>query len=314
MRDFKRKDSDSDESVLAREWAAKQAQAEVTSEERDRLTQTLTASPSTSVNASLVLDLSSSSNPKLHEVRSRKLFLFLIAMIFFKCPIFQSVSSVEPPWKKKCEQLRGEFFISFSAMIDPKLWQPRFIFFCVLNLFIGAVVLLPWVFIHSYALGKEINAPSANDILACMGISYAIGQICFGLLADYLNAYILFDFCVVLCGIACLTIGYCETLFSLMGFGILFALVMGGSMALYSLILVDLVGENRLYAAFGVYLPFVGVGNLIGSLLSGWASDVHSYSIMFKGGGALLLILSVLLIPLLILPLRSFGIRSVKKV
>lgn len=216
-------------------------------------------------------------------------------------------------WKKRVEQLRGEFQSSFSAMLDRKLLHSRFLFFCVLNLFIGAAVLQPWVFIYNYATGKRISKENASNILASMGISYAIGQIGLGLMADYLNAYLLFDICVAVCGIVCFAFGYAETFPALMALGVLFALAMGGTMALYSLILVDLVGEDRLYAAFGVYLPFVGCGNLFGSLLSGWASDVHSYSIMFKGGGALLVILSAILLPFLFLPLRSFGIRTVGK-
>ncbi len=209
--------------------------------------------------------------------------------------------------------LREEFTASFSAMLEPQLWHRRFVFFCLLNLFVGSAVIQPWTFIYSFARSVGVPAGPASSILSSMGISLALGQIGFGFLADFLNAYLLFDVCVLACGIFCFCISYATSLAPFLALGVLFAAAMGGVMALYSLIVVDLVGESRLIPAFGVYLPFVGCGNLIGSLVSGWASERASYRLMFQGGGALLVLLSAATLPFLCRPLRAFGVLSVRK-
>ena len=85
-----------------------------------------------------------------------------------------------------------------------------------------------------------------------------------------MNRLLLFILTLVISGIATMIAPLCgSSVISHIGYASLFGYFSGGYVALTPIILVDIVGIEKLSDAFGVLLLFVGVATAIGSPIVG---------------------------------------------
>nr|XP_027225383.1 monocarboxylate transporter 14-like [Penaeus vannamei] len=130
------------------------------------------------------------------------------------------------------------------------------------------------------------NGPSY--LLSVIGISNTVSRILLGYISDqpWVNRLYLYNIALTLCGIGtCMSIwfySYASQIF----YAIVFGSMSGAYVGLTSVVLVDLLGMERLTNAFGLLLMFQGIASVLGPPMCGALFDLtgsYDYSFLLAG-------------------------------
>lgn len=175
-----------------------------------------------------------------------------------------------------------------SLMDWTLLTDEIFILFAVSNFCTSLGFNAPYVFIVDRAIHLGIPDSQASSLLAVIGISNTISRIVLGYISDqpWVNRLYLYNVALTLCGL-----GTCASIwFNTYGWQIFYAAVFGSTSGAYvgltSVVLVDLLGMERLTNAFGLLLLCQGVASLIGPPMCAFLFDKtlsYDYSFLLAG-------------------------------
>lgn len=170
------------------------------------------------------------------------------------------------------------------------LKDPVFMLIGISNLFGMAGLYVPFVYLVDCATADGIDSSSASFLLSIIGIVNSIGRIACGYFADFpqVNALFVNNLCLSLAAVSVAFIPFCHTYIAYATISVLFAIAVSGYISLSSIILVDLLGLEKLTNAFGLLILFRGTAALVGSPLAGGLYDAtQSYDVPFYVAGAL---------------------------
>lgn len=189
---------------------------------------------------------------------------------------------------------------AFVEMMDFGLMKDMiFLMFGFSNFFTNIGFNVPFVYTKDRAVGMNIaNEDRASFLLSVIGITNTIGRVILGYLSDrsWVNRLWLYNASLTLCGFATAFSSLCFD-YTLMAFyAATFGATAGAYVSLTSVILVDLLGLDKLTNAFGLLLVFEGVACLIGPPITGWLYDyTGSYDPGFSVSGAMIAVSGLML-------------------
>lgn len=190
-----------------------------------------------------------------------------------------------------CLALPDAFKQALGAMMDLSLLKdPAFLCIGISNIFGMAGLYVPFVYLVDAAVLSGIEPKSASFLISIIGITNTFGRIGCGYIADFpkVNSLLLNNICLVLSTISVAAVPLCSSYTSYVIVAILFGIAISGYISLTSIILVDLLGLDKLTNAFGLLILFRGAACIVGSPLAGILYDMTlSYSISFSVAGAL---------------------------
>lgn len=190
-----------------------------------------------------------------------------------------------------------------------------FIVFTISNFCTSIGFSIPYVYLVPQAELLNISNESASYLISVIGIANTVGRIILGYLADkpWVNRLWVYNVCLTLCGVSTGLSIYCQTFEALVVYSIVFGFTIGAYVGLTSVILVDLLGLDKLTNAFGLLLLFQGIASLMGPPLAGWLYDLtSSYDPGFLLGGITIAISGVILF--LIPPMQRRVERKLKQI
>ena len=116
-----------------------------------------------------------------------------------------------------------------------------------------------------------MSGKDAAFLLSVIGIANTIGRIILGWLSDrgWINRLYLYNSCLVVCGISMGLSVFCNTYISQAVYCAIFGVTSGAYVGLTSVVLVDLLGLDKLTNAFGLLLMFQGIASVIGPPIIG---------------------------------------------
>lgn len=179
--------------------------------------------------------------------------------------------------KKKCH-IKNKFLNATIKLIKHLfpisiIKNPTFLLFGISNFIFYMWHEIPMMFIRDYA--DECKCMKNYEIwfifISC-GIANAIGQWIYGYLGDCekINEKILYAVSTIVCGITVLTIPFVLNHLALMITDqILFGVFLSANYVLNSIILVEILGVDKLTDAYGLLLLLQGFALVIGSPLAG---------------------------------------------
>ncbi|KAJ8911076.1 hypothetical protein NQ315_015248 [Exocentrus adspersus] len=184
------------------------------------------------------------------------------------------------------------------------LKDPVFTLIGISNFFAMAALYVPFIYLVDYAKSNDIKAENASFLLSVMGITNTIGRIVCGYITDLpqVNALLVNNVCLVIATLSVGAIPLCQTYSAYVVAAVCFAIAVAGFISLSSIILVDLLGLDRLTSAFGLLTFFRGAAALIGTPLAGSLYDTtQTYQLPFYVAGSLFATAAVIssIIPLL---------------
>lgn len=133
-------------------------------------------------------------------------------------------------------------------------------------------------------------------MVSIIGITNTLGRVACGYIADFpqVDSLLLNNICLIISTVAVAAIPFCHSYPAYIIMSILFGIAISGYISLTSIILVDLLGLDKLTNAFGLLILFRGAAAIIGSPLAGAVYDAtQSYSIPFFMAGFFFLISTV---------------------
>uniref|UniRef100_A0A453YHT2 Major facilitator superfamily (MFS) profile domain-containing protein n=1 Tax=Anopheles arabiensis TaxID=7173 RepID=A0A453YHT2_ANOAR len=190
-----------------------------------------------------------------------------------------------------CLALPESFKNAIGAMMDVSLLRdPVFMMIGVSNIFGMAGLYVPFVYLVDAAVLDGIEQNSASFLISIIGITNTVGRIVCGYVADFpqVDALFLNNICLVISTVAVALTPFCHSYAAYVAMAIAFGIAIAGYISLTSIILVDLLGLDKLTNAFGLLILFRGAATIVGSPLAGALYDAtQSYSIPFFVAGGL---------------------------
>ncbi|XP_003745670.2 monocarboxylate transporter 12-like [Galendromus occidentalis] len=179
--------------------------------------------------------------------------------------------------------------ITDSIDIALLLKSPIFILFALSNFFTSIGFNVPYVYIADIARRQlNVDDSKASLLLSLIGLSNTASRVLLGYLSDKrcVNRILLYNVCIATCGVATALSIFCTDYVQLSVYCIIFGATSGAFISLTSVILVDLMGLEKLNNAFGLVLLFEGIACLIGPPLTGWIFDwtgSYNWGFIFSG-------------------------------
>lgn len=199
--------------------------------------------------------------------------------------------------------------MNFSILKDP-----IFIIFTVSNFLTSIGFNIPYVYLVSQATVLGIDRERGSYLLGVIGIANTVGRIILGYLSDkpWVNRLLVYNLSLTICGLATAFSVLCLDFYSLATYSAVFGFTIGAYVGLTSVILVDLLGLEKLTNAFGLLLLFQGIASFLGPPLAGWLYDItESYKPGFILAGSTIAISGTMLF--LIPPLQRYLARKARK-
>ncbi|XP_011145465.1 monocarboxylate transporter 3 isoform X2 [Harpegnathos saltator] len=188
-----------------------------------------------------------------------------------------------------CLVLPDSFKEALATMMDMSLLKdPVFLLIGISNVFGMAGLYVPFVYLVDAAKLDGIESNSASFLLSIIGITNTIGRVACGYVADFpqVDSLLLNNICLIISTIAVAATPFCHSYAAYIIMSIFFGIAISGYISLTSIILVDLLGLDKLTNAFGLLILFRGAAAIVGSPLAGAVYDAtQSYSIPFFMAG-----------------------------
>ncbi|KAG8181256.1 hypothetical protein JTE90_013027 [Oedothorax gibbosus] len=198
--------------------------------------------------------------------------------------------------KKKshlCPRLPKSMAYTLKEIFDFSLLKEKpFMVACFAN-FLGMMgFYIPFVYITDSSVEKGVSRDSAAFLLSIIGITNLLGRLIFGWIVDKTNirALDINNMCLGVSGISVLFIPFCFSYASIVAVCSIFSMFVSAYISLTSIILVEMVGLDRLTNSFGLLSLFRGTSSILGPPLAGSVYDwTGSYDIPFYLAGSLLI-------------------------
>uniref|UniRef100_A0A8R1DWE0 MFS domain-containing protein n=1 Tax=Caenorhabditis japonica TaxID=281687 RepID=A0A8R1DWE0_CAEJA len=201
-------------------------------------------------------------------------------------------------------------FKTISNMLSlPLLMDPTFLLFALSNLLTSVGFNSPLYFLPLHAAKIGLDQIEGSKVLSAFGISNTIGRIIFGVVADHKlplpfglgedtarNRLWMYNISLTICGVLTTFCYKFVGFIPLSVYSASFGFSIASYICLTSVILVDLLGLDKLTNAFGLLLLWQGVGTVFGPPVSGYLADLTgNYTLSFVFCGINLLISGIML-------------------
>ncbi|XP_037913959.1 uncharacterized protein LOC119653442 isoform X3 [Hermetia illucens] len=184
-----------------------------------------------------------------------------------------------------CFTLPESFKSALGAMLDVSLLKDAvFMMIGISNVFGMAGLYVPFVYLVDAAVLDGIDEGQASLLLSIIGVTNTVGRVAFGYIADFpkVDSLLLNNICLLISTIAVGLTPFCKSYAAYVTMAIFFGIAVSGYISLTSIILVDLLGLDKLTNAFGLLILFRGFATIIGSPLAGAVYDAtQTYTIPF---------------------------------
>lgn len=188
---------------------------------------------------------------------------------------------------------------TLREMLDLSLLKdPIFIVFTISNFCTSIGFSIPYVYIVAQAEKQGISENYSSYLLSVIGIANTVGRIILGYLSDkpWVNRLWVYNVCLTVCGISTVLSAFCYDFLTFSIYSTAYGFTIGAYVGLTSVILVDLLGLNKLTNAFGLLLLFQGIASLLGPPIAGWLYDaLDSYNPGFIVAGVTIAISGLML-------------------
>ncbi|XP_017054587.1 monocarboxylate transporter 12 isoform X2 [Drosophila ficusphila] len=183
---------------------------------------------------------------------------------------------------------------TFAEMMNFSLLKDViFVIFSVSNFCTSIGFNVPYLYVATYADTLKLTKTDASHLIATIGVANTVGRIILGYISDkpWVNRLLVYNVCLTACGVSTAMVPLCHDFQSLVIYCAAFGFTIGAYVGLTSVILVDLLGLDKLTNAFGLLLLFQGIASFIGPPIGGWMYDLtDSYSPAFLMAGLMIAI------------------------
>lgn len=203
---------------------------------------------------------------------------------------------------KKCRICPEAVRRTLATMLDMSLLKsPSFILLAFSGFFTMMGFFVPFVYIGDRAIKAGLDVSTSSSIVAVIGMINTFSRIACGLLSsiESVNALHLNNVAITLGGLGTIFSGYLITKWTQYAYAAVFGVCIACFSALRSILVVELMGLEKLTNAFGILMLFQGLAAIVGTPVAGMIYDLtESYDASFWVAGGLITLSAVLCYPL----------------
>jgi len=208
----------------------------------------------------------------------------------------------DDPATEKCCGRFGPLVSVLSTMFDLSLFQSvTFVVLCSCNILAMIGFFTPFVYISQFAESKNISTADAVFLITFLGIFNTAGRILAGWLSDrpWADCLLIHNLSLVIGGLATCLVPFLNDYWMLCAYCAVFGSCIAAFICLRSIVLVELLGIEKLTNSFGLLLLCQGISSLIGSPLAGLIYDYsESYTLSFMSSGACIFLAGCMVLPI----------------
>ena len=159
-----------------------------------------------------------------------------------------------------------------SEMLDASILRSRvFLLFCASNMLLYSAYDVPYVYTPDKALQMGISSQRSSFLVSVIGITSTVGQVVIGYLGDRprMNTLLLYNALTSVAGVATMVVPLLTSYTALAAYCSVFGFFISANYALTTIILVNLLGMDKLTNAYGIVMLAEGVANVVGPPLAG---------------------------------------------
>eukprot|EP00090_Calanus_glacialis_P045678 TRINITY_DN8647_c0_g1_i1.p1 TRINITY_DN8647_c0_g1~~TRINITY_DN8647_c0_g1_i1.p1 ORF type:complete len:613 (-),score=108.85 TRINITY_DN8647_c0_g1_i1:381-2219(-) len=184
-------------------------------------------------------------------------------------------------------------------MLDFSLFKdPIFMMYATSNFLTSIGFNVPYVYTMDRAILWGMDGKDAAFLLSVIGISNTASRLILGWLSDrsWINRLYLYNSCLVVCGVSMALSPFCSSYNLQAVYCAIFGITSGAYVGLTSVVLVDLLGLEKLTNAFGLLLMFQGIASVIGPPVIGALYDsIGDYDAGFYFAGSMIFLSGAML-------------------
>ncbi|XP_026274709.1 uncharacterized protein LOC113203957 isoform X3 [Frankliniella occidentalis] len=203
-----------------------------------------------------------------------------------------------PPECCPCFTIPLSVKLALSQLLDFSLLSnPVFLAIGFSNFFGFAALYIPFMYLVPAASAEGVPVDTASLLISVIGIVNTASRVACGWLADQpkVDSLLLNNVCLLLCGLTTGAVPFAHDIYSFMVIAVVFAVAISGYISLTSIILVDLLGLDKLTNAFGLLILFRGVAATLGTPMAGTLYDATgTYAVPFFAAGGMFVVASLL--------------------
>ncbi|CAG5134292.1 unnamed protein product [Candidula unifasciata] len=194
------------------------------------------------------------------------------------------------------------FVQSFVSVFDISLLKsPTFLiygascFLCMFGFFV------PFIYIPTHAIDLGLDSTSAAFLISIIGITNTVGRVAVGFVSDqtWADCLLINNVALICGGVATLFVPYYTYYYLLAIYAAIFGSAIAVFVSLRSIIMVELMGLEKLTTAFGFVIMCQGMSSLLGPPVAGAISDyTGNYNAAFYLAGVSLTLSGLICLPL----------------
>ncbi|XP_065568498.1 monocarboxylate transporter 5-like isoform X2 [Artemia franciscana] len=201
-----------------------------------------------------------------------------------------------------CLPLESRHVLAKMTHVD-LLTSPSFVLISVSSFLTLMGFFVPFMYLTDRALlsNPDLTREEASILISVIGIANTVGRVGCGALADHpkVDSLLVTNVALTIGGIVTIMCPIMSTYTLLMIYAVLFGVSIAAFASLRSILLVELLGLEKLTNAFGLLLLFSGIAATAGGPIAGKFYDAtRDYDASFYFSGVLLLLSGVICYPL----------------
>jgi len=221
------------------------------------------------------------------------------SMLDCKESTLAGIPESEDSSESNCCKINSKRGAILQKMMDVSLFKdPIFMMYATSNFLTSIGFNVPYVFTVDRAEAWGIDGDQAAFLLSVIGISNTVARLLLGWLSDraWINRLYLYNSCLVICGISMGASVFCTDYNTQAVYCAIFGVTSGAYVGLTSVVLVDLLGLDKLTNAFGLLLLFQGIASVIGPPIIGALYDsIGDYDAGFYFAGSMIFVSGAML-------------------
>ncbi|ELU15285.1 hypothetical protein CAPTEDRAFT_171191 [Capitella teleta] len=202
-----------------------------------------------------------------------------------------------------CMHVIKDLFKEVSKSMDVSvLKNPVFVVYGVSCILCMKGFFVPFIYLVDKAVETGYSKTHAAMLLSMLGITNTVGRVVAGWVSDrpWADCLLINNVALIVGGLSTMAVPFLDEYWMLVAYATVFGLCIAAFVSLRSVILVDLIGIQRLTSSFGILVMCQGISSFVGAPIAGSLFDLTgSYNVSFFVAGV-----SIALAGLICLPLR----------
>ncbi|GFO07844.1 monocarboxylate transporter [Plakobranchus ocellatus] len=164
------------------------------------------------------------------------------------------------------------FSMAIASVFDFSLLKsPTFMIYGFSCFFCMAGFFVPFIYLPTHAIGLGLSSLDGASLISIIGITNTVGRVIVGFVSDqtWADCLIINNVALVIGGVATSLAPFYPSYLMLAVYSAVFGSAIAVFVSLRSIIMVELMGLERLTSAFGLVIMFQGISAFIGAPIAG---------------------------------------------